>query len=83
MCLPPSLSQPLSAIIHSKTAGSPLFCLNFLSDGLIRFNLTTRRWDYDRKSILMKEIQLSVVQYMKSQKEKLPLSYRLVLKLAS
>lgn len=83
MCLPPSLSQPLSTIIHSKTAGSPLFCVNFLTDGLIRFNLTTRRWDYDIKSILTKEIPLSVVQYMKSQMVKLPLSFRLVLKLAS
>ena len=83
MCLPPSLSQPLSAIIHSKTAGSPLFCVHFLNDGLIRFNLNTRRWEYHIRSILMKEIPLSVVQYMKSQLAKMPLSYRLVLKLAS
>eukprot|EP00571_Detonula_confervacea_P007895 CAMPEP_0172331684 /NCGR_PEP_ID=MMETSP1058-20130122/62053_1 /TAXON_ID=83371 /ORGANISM="Detonula confervacea, Strain CCMP 353" /LENGTH=1323 /DNA_ID=CAMNT_0013048953 /DNA_START=104 /DNA_END=4075 /DNA_ORIENTATION=+ len=83
MCLPPSLSQPLSAIVHTKTAGSPLFCLNFLSDGMVRFNLSTRRWEYDIKDMLMKEIPPSVVQYIVSQMTKLPRSYRLALKLAS
>jgi len=83
MCLPPSLSQPLAAIVHTKTAGSPLFCVSFLSDGMIRFNLNTRCWEYDIKRILMKEIPLSVVQYMKDQMTKLPLSYCLVLKLSS
>jgi len=83
MHLPPNLSQPLSAIVHTKAAGNPIFCVNFLSDGMIRFNLTTRRWEYDIESLLMKEVPLSVVQYMKSQMTKLPSSYGLVLKLAA
>lgn len=83
MCLPPSLSMPLSTIVHAKTGGSPLFCVNFLRDGMVRFNLHTRRWEYDIKSILMKETPPSVVQYMKGQMAKLPQSYCLVLKLAA
>ena len=83
MCLPPSLSQPLSAILHGKCAGSPLFLRSFLSDGMIRFNLTTRRWDYDIKKIVMKEIPGELVQYMASRMSQLPQSFRLVLKLAS
>ena len=83
MCLPPSLSQPLSTILHGKCAGSPLFLRSFLSDGMIRFNLTTRRWDYDIQQIVMKEIPGELVQYMASRMSQLPLSFRLVLKLAS
>lgn len=82
MCLPPSLSTPLSSILHSKTAGNPLFLRSFLSDGMIRFNLTSRRWDYDTRKILMKEIPKETIQYLASRMAQLPLSYRLVLKLA-
>ncbi len=83
MCLPPSLSTLLSSILHRKTAGSPLFLRSFLSDGMIRFNLTTRRFDYNTRLILLKEIPQETVQYLASRMSRLPLSYRLVLKLAS
>ena len=83
MCLPSTLSKPLSTILHSKTQGNPLLCVNFLGDGIIRFNLNERRWEYNIKDILAKEIPESVVQYMKNQMSKLPQTYCLVLKLAS
>ncbi|KAL7554265.1 hypothetical protein ACHAWF_017700, partial [Thalassiosira exigua] len=84
LCMPPSLTTPLSAVIHTKTAGSPLFCANFLNDhDLIRFNLTSRTWEYDIQSILMTDIPTSVIEHMKSQMSKLPPSYILVLKLGS
>ena len=83
MCLPPSLSAYLSSVLHRKTAGSPLFLRSLLSDGMIRYNLTTRRYDYDTNKILMKEIPQEIVQYLASKMSLLPQSYRLVLKLAS
>ena len=83
MCLPPSLSQPLSTILNGKCAGSPLFLRLFLSDGMIRFNLTTHTWDYDIRKIAMKEIPVELVQYLTSRMSQLPHSFRLVLKLAS
>lgn len=83
VCLPPTLTTHLSSILHRKTAGSPLFLRSFLSDGMIRFNLTTRRFDYDTRQILTKQIPPETVQYLASRMSQLPQSYRLVLKLAS
>ena len=83
MYIPPSLSQPLSKIFHRKCAGSPLFLRTFLTDGMIRFNLTTRRWDYDTEKIVTKEIPGELVSYMTSRMSQLPASFRLVLKLAA
>ena len=83
MCLPPSLSAPLSSILHRKTAGNPLFLRSFLRDGMIRFNLTSRRFDYDTREILLKEIPKETVEYLATKMSELPQSYGLVLKVAS
>ena len=83
MRLPPSLSLPLSTILNGKCASSPLFLRSFLSDGMIRFNLTTHTWDYDIRKIAMKEIPVELVHYLTSQMSLLACSHRLVLKLVS
>ncbi|KAL7531691.1 hypothetical protein ACHAXR_008840 [Thalassiosira sp. AJA248-18] len=87
MSLPPSLSQPLASLVHRKTAGSPNYVVNFLwslnREGIIRFNLATRRWEYRIEAIRRKEVPKEIVEYMMMQMTSLPPSYRLVLKLAS
>ncbi|KAL7541825.1 hypothetical protein ACHAXR_011258 [Thalassiosira sp. AJA248-18] len=87
MCLPPKLSRPLSTVVTSKTAGCPNYLVNVLrslnQDGLIRFSLTTRRWEYQIESIKQREIPEEIVEYLTMQMSKLPQSYCLVLKLAS
>lgn len=86
-CIPPSLTAELSSIVFHKTAGAPIYVLNFLQslceEGLIRFSLTARRWEYHIKGIRMKELPNGVVQYMRSQMLQLPESDRLVLKVAA
>ncbi|KAL7537767.1 hypothetical protein ACHAXR_008044 [Thalassiosira sp. AJA248-18] len=86
-CFPPSLAEQLALVVFNKTAGAPMYVVNFLQslceEGLIRFNLTDRRWEYQIKGILLKELPEGVVQYLTSQMEKLPQSYRLVLKVAA
>ena len=83
LCLPSTLSKPLSTILHSKTQGNPLLCVNYLGEGSIRLNLNERRWEYNIKEILAKEIPESVVQYLRIQMAMLPETYCLALKLAS
>ena len=53
-CLLPRLVKPLSAIIHQKTRGNPLFFMQLLlslyNDGLIQLDLRLKRyvWDTDK-----------------------------------
>jgi predicted ATPase len=86
-CIPPSLTTQLSSLVFHKTAGAPIYVLNFLrslcEEGLIQFALTTRRWEYQLEGIRGKELPHGVVQYMRSQMLKLPQSHRLVLKVAA
>ncbi|KAL7540418.1 hypothetical protein ACHAXR_012736 [Thalassiosira sp. AJA248-18] len=71
LCLPPSLARNLSELVHSKTGGSALFVRNFLlslsKDGLIWFNLSTQRWEYDLSKIRMTEVPPDVVKYLTMQ----------------
>eukprot|EP00804_Cyclotella_cryptica_P024225 CCRYP_013267-RA/>CCRYP_013267-RA protein AED:0.05 eAED:0.05 QI:0/0.62/0.55/1/0.12/0/9/1062/749 len=66
--LPPSLSRPLSNVIHAKTGGIILFLLRFLKslndEGLLWFSLSSRRWEFDLKKIRIKQISPDVVQHM-------------------
>jgi len=86
-CLPPSLSQKLSSIVFNKTAGGPIYVVKLLQslceEGLIRFSLTARRWEYQIGKIGLKVLPAGVVQYMTVEMEKLPHSYRLVLEVAA
>lgn len=86
-CIPPSLTTQLSSIVLFKTAGAPIYILNFLrtlcEEGQIHFALTARRWEYQIEGIRKKELPTGVVQYMRLQMLKLPHSQRLVLKVAA
>jgi len=87
LCLPLSLCKILSLIVHNKTAGAALFLVNFLQslgeEGVIRFNLSKRRNEYDIGHIRRKEVPAGAVLYMKSQMSKLLSGYSLALKVAS
>lgn len=68
LCLPPSLSWPLSTVVHKKTGGIILFILMFLAslndDGDLRFNMSNRRWVFDLCAIELKDIHGDVVSHM-------------------
>ena len=70
MCLPPSLGQSLSSLIHKKCAGSPNYIVDLLwslnEEAIIWFSLTTRRWEYRLDSIIDKEVPKEIVEYMKN-----------------
>lgn len=87
LCLPPSICNPLSSIIHNRTGGIILFIMNFLislnEEGLLWFNLSTRRWDYDIAGIQEKEVSADVVQHMSQRMKRLPKMIQYGLKLCS
>lgn len=87
LCLPPSICNPLSSIIHNRTGGIILFIMNFLrslnEEGLLWFNLSTRRWEYDIAGIQQKEVSADVVQHMSQRMKRLPKSIQFGLKLCS
>ncbi len=87
LCLPPSLCSSLSSIIHNRTGGIILFVMNFLrslnEEGLLWFNLSCRRWEYDIGGIQQKEVSEDVVQHMSERLTRLPRDMQLGLKLCS
>lgn len=87
LCLPPSLCSPLSSIIHNRTGGIILFVINFLrclnEEGLLWFNLSSRRWEYDIVGIQQKEVSEDVVQHMTERMTRLPREIQIGLKLCS
>mmetsp|Transcript_22604 Transcript_22604/g.49001 ORF Transcript_22604/g.49001 Transcript_22604/m.49001 type:complete len:889 (-) Transcript_22604:208-2874(-) len=76
LCLPPRLCQPLSTIIHSKTGGIALFMLDFLKslkeEGLLWFDLSSRRWAFDTRGIDAKEISDDLVEHISKRMTRLP-----------
>ena len=68
LCLPPSLSRPLSTVVHNKTGGIILFVLRFLTslndEGDLLFSMSNKRWMYDLNQIQLKEIPGDVVTHM-------------------
>jgi len=87
LCLPPSLSRPLSTVVHNKTSGIILFILRFLAslndEGDLRFSMSNRRWEYDLKEIQLKEIHGDVVSHMTEQMQNLTKKMRMGLKVAA
>ncbi|KAL7553996.1 hypothetical protein ACHAWF_017381, partial [Thalassiosira exigua] len=88
--LPPSLCRSLSNIVHTKTGGIVLFVINFLKslneDGILRFNLSLGRYEYDNEQIqitAMDGISAGVTQYLTSQMTRLGTKVQLALKVAS
>lgn len=87
LCLPPCLCSHLSSIIHNRTGGVILFVMNFLrslnEEGLLWFNLSSRRWDYDIEAIQQKEVSEDVVQHVSERMTRLPEEMQFGLKLCS
>lgn len=80
-------TSELTDVVYSKTQGNAFFVNEFLkslnSENLLIFNQATQAWEWDTKLIKQKNITDNVVELMSSKINKLPLSTRLVLQLAS
>jgi len=65
LCIPPSLCQPLSTVVHNKCCGIILFIWKFLAylhdEGLLLFSMTHRQWLYDLDKIRLEQIHQDVV----------------------
>ena len=76
LCLPPRLTRKLADIIFHKTKGNPLFLSKLVvslhKDGLIRFSLNRRRWNWDEEMIQSTKIADDVASFLSSSLEKLP-----------
>ena len=85
--MPPSLSQPLSSLIHSKTGGVILFVTNFLKSlhekGLVRYSLATCRWTFDYYTIRDEKIPSDIVKHLAERISRLPQSVQTRLQIAS
>lgn len=87
LCLPPRICKPLATLIHNKTGGIALWVLDFLrslnEEGLLWFNFSSRRWEYDARGIEEKEISEDVVEHMSERMTRLPHGMQSGLKLAA
>jgi predicted ATPase len=85
--MPPSLSQPLSSLIHSKTGGVILFVNNFLKSlhetGLIRFSRDTWRWEFDLYKIRDEKLPSDIVTHLAERIMRLPENVQMGLQIAS
>ncbi|KAL7465066.1 hypothetical protein ACHAXS_006557 [Conticribra weissflogii] len=67
LCLSPRLTRPLSDIVHHKTKGNPLFFTRLMArmvtDGLLQFRLSCRRWVWDEENIQSRKIPDDVAEF--------------------
>ncbi|KAL7539299.1 hypothetical protein ACHAXR_009167 [Thalassiosira sp. AJA248-18] len=87
LCIPPSLCQSLSTLVHSKTGGIILFSTNFLKslheEGMLRFNMSTRKWEYNINYIRQRKIPADVVKHLSERIKRLPNNAQSLLKIAA
>ena len=85
--LSPCITRPLSAVLHHKTMGNPLFVRRLLvsltGQGYIFVDLSQPRWAWDLKKIADQEISESVLGLLMKEMERLPSDHQLGLKVAS
>ena len=85
--LSPRITRPLSAVLHHKTMGNPLFVRQLLvslsGQGYIFVDLSQPRWAWDLKKIADQEISESVLDLLMKEMERLPSDHQLGLKVAS
>ncbi len=81
------IATPLTQLVFAKTKGNPFFATQFLkylhNDGLIKFNLDVRYWEYELETIKASALTDDVVEFMTAQLKKLPRHTQQVLKLAA
>ncbi|WP_437275190.1 AAA family ATPase [Sorangium sp. So ce375] len=79
--------EPLSQLVHDKTAGNPFFVLQFLialhEEGLITFDADEGAWRWDIAAIRDKGFTDNVVELMVGKLERLTVPARDALKLAA
>ena len=67
--LSPLLTRPLADAVYAKTSGNCLFVIELLSDlhrqGLLRYSVSSRRWEWDDEVIAALDIQANVVDLMR------------------
>jgi len=85
--LSPRITHPLSAVLHHKTMGNPLFVRQLLvsltGQGYIYVDLSQPRWTWDLKKIAEQEISESVLALLVKEMKRLPSDLQLGLKVAS
>lgn len=87
LILPKSLCQSLAAIVQNKTGGIILFVINFLrflnEEGLLRYNLTAGRWDYNTELIQREAMSGESGNYLTQQMTRLGHEVQLALKVSA
>ena len=83
----PSQARPLADLVHSKTSGQPLFVIQFLKllsdEGLLRFSLSSRQWQWDLNAISVKRVADNVAELMTAKMLRYPVEVLRSLKLAA
>ena len=83
----PSQARPLANLVHSKTSGQPLFVIQFLKslndEGLLRFSLSSRQWQWDLDAISGKRVADNVAELMTAKMLRYPVEVLWSLKLAA
>lgn len=83
----PSQARPLANLVHSKTSGQPLFVIQFLKslsdEGLLRFSLSSRQWQWDLDAISAKRVADNVAELMTAKMLRYPVEVLWSLKLAA
>jgi PAS domain S-box-containing protein len=73
---PPNHVRPLAGLVQRKTAGNPLFAVQFLNslaeEGLLAFHHATARWAWDEERTLAKGFADNVVDLMVRKLGRLP-----------
>ena len=67
--LSPLLTRPLSDAVYSKTSGNCLFVVELLADlhsqNLLRYSISSRRWEWDDDAVVALGIKSNVVDLMR------------------
>lgn len=75
LCLFPRKTRRLADIIHHKTRGNPLFLsrllVSLVENGLVQFNLSSRRWGWDEAKIRSFAIPDDVAKFLARSIERL------------
>ena len=87
LCIPPSLCESLSEQVHRKTGGFILFCTNFLKslheEGMLRFSMSSRKWEYSLNDIRQRKIEADVVKHLSERMARLPNNVQSLLKISA
>jgi len=87
LCLSPRLTRTLSEILFHRTKGNTLFFSQLMAslqkDGLIRLDLSRRRWEWDEEKIQSRKLPDDVAEFISSNIGRLPKEVQDVLSMLS